>query len=206
MLIRNKYKGNIYVTIFKDVANFKILIPWEWCKEIGITDEDRNIFIEYDKKSKNLIISKNTESKSFIDLTKEEKILQINKYRKLYENRYDKKKDFINDMAEFFCITYRTAYRYLKTVVPDEILEEVKLIGEFGNPQYGRNRNLMLRESGSSNTVILSIPTALAVLFLKGKNYEELKIKNVTEIYSKNENIPITMEFIDEKIYIRNGA
>lgn len=186
--------SNIYVTITNNVANFKIRLPWDWCKTIGITEEERGICIKYESDS--LVIEKQSET-LFSDLTKEEKVLQINKYRSLYRSLYEKQKDFIEEVEKYFKVTYRTAYRYLKEELSEEQLEDVELIGEQN--EYSRNVHLMLRCGRESVTSTLTIPSALAILLLHGKTCEELKIKNIIEIYGENVTLPIQMNIEPEK-------
>ena len=186
--------SNIYVTKTNNVANFKIRLPWNWCETIGITEEERGICIRYENDS--LVIEKQTEI-LFSDLSKEEKVLQINKYRSLYRANYDKQKDFIGEVEKYFKVTYRTAYRYLKEELSESHLEDVELIGEQN--EHSRNVHLMLRCGRESVTATLTIPSSLAILLLHGKTCEELKIKNIIEIYSENVTLPIQMNIEPEK-------
>lgn len=180
--------SNIYITITNNVVNFKVRIPWEWCKEIGITEKEKGINIRYE--NNNLFIKK-TDNVLFSDLSVNEKILQINKYKYLYRNNYDRQKDFFKDLEKYFNITYRTAYRYLSKEILKEDLDKVELLSK--QIKHTRNVNLMLQKGVESITVILTIPSALAIVFLQGKTSEELGIKNIIEIYDKNTSIPINM-------------
>lgn len=189
--------SNIYVTITNNVANFKIRVPWDWCKKLGISEAERGICIKYE--GDNLIIEKRKEI-LFTDLSTEDKILQINKYRSLYRAYYDKQKDFISEVEKYFKITYRTAYRYLKQELSAEQLENVKLMGEQN--ENSRNINLMLRSGIETVTATLTIPSALAILFLQGKTSEELGIKNNIEIYGENTTISVNLRMEEDKIYI----
>lgn len=189
--------SNIYVTITNNVANFKVRLPWEWCKQIGITEEERGICIKYENDK--LIIERQNEI-LFADLSTEDKILQINKYRSLYRAYYDKQKDFISEVEKYFKITYRTAYRYLKKELSTEQLEDVVLMGE--QDEHSRNVNIMIRSGIESVTATITIPSALAIQFLQGKTCEELGIKNIIEIYGKNTTISVNLRMEEDKIYI----
>lgn len=192
-----KKTSNIYVTITNNVANFKARLPWEWCKQIGITEEERGICIKYE--NDNLLIERQNEI-LFSDLSTEDKILQINKYRSLYRAYFDKQKDFISGVEKYFKITYRTAYRYLKKELLAEQLENVTLMGE--QKEHSRNINVMLRNGIESVTATITIPSALAIEFLQGKTCEDLGIKNIIEIYGENTTLPINLRKENDKIYI----
>lgn len=189
--------GRIYVSITNNVVNFKIRLPWEYCKAIGISDKTRKVCcsVERDK----LIIELQKEQ-LFKDLSPEEKILQINKYRSLYRNRYERELDFMNALEKHFKCSYRTAYRYIKYQVPDSELKNVKLLKE--QQINVRNRNISLREGVSTSVATLTIPSALAIQFLKGKTCEELGIKNIIELYNENDVVPVYITLEDDKIYI----
>lgn len=189
--------SNIYVTITNNVANFKVRLPWDWCRKIGITEVEKGICIKYENDK--LIIERQKEL-FFSDLSTEEKILQINKYKKLYRDNFEKQKDFINEVEDYFKITYRTAYRYLKKEISSSDLEKVCLISK--QDEYARNIHLMLRSGMEAITATLTIPSALAILFLQGKTQEELGIKNNVEIYGENVTLPVTIEYDNDRILI----
>lgn len=189
--------SNIYVTITNNVANFKVRLPWDWCKKIGITEEEKGICIKYENDK--LIIEKQKEI-FFSDLSTNEKVLQINKYKSLYRDNFDKQKDFLNEVEDYFKITYRTAYRYLKKEILCSDLESVELMPKQN--EYARNTHLMLRSGIEAITATLTIPSALAILFLQGKTPEELGIKNNIEIYGENVTLPIKMKYDNGQIII----
>lgn len=190
-------ESNIYLTITNNVVNFKIRLPWDWCKEIGITEEEKaiNIRIEND----NLVIDKKN-TRLFSELKTEDKIKHLKVFEMLYKNNFDKQKDFIKKVEDYFKISYRTAYRLLKTEINPEELINFDLIEE--QEEFTRNVSLMLKSGVEQVTATLSIPSALAIKFLKGKTSEELGIKNIIEIYDKNMTLPIRLNFKEGKIYI----
>lgn len=192
------YKSsNVYVSITNNVVNFKVRIPWDWCKEIGITEKEKEINIRYENAK--LIIEK-ANKVLFSDLSKKDKMLQLNKYKELYGNNYEKQKDFFKDLEEYFQITYRTAYRYLNEKILKEDLKQVELLDKQN--KHSRNVNLMFRKGVETITVVLTIPSALAIIFLKGQTCEELGIKNITEIYNENTSISINMNLDNKQIIL----
>lgn len=191
--------SNIYVTITNNVANFKVRLPWDWCKNIGLTEKNKGISVKYEN---NCLVIEKQKERLFSDLSTEEKILQINKYNYLYGNKFDKKKDFLEEVEKYFKITYRTAYRYLREEISFKELENVSLISEQSD--YIRHTHLMLRNGIESITATLTIPSALAILFLQGKTPEELGIKNIIEVYNENVTLPILLECSGEKIIIKS--
>lgn len=188
-----KKTSNIYVTLTNDIANFKVRLPWNWLQKLGLTETDKEICISY--KDKKLVISKAKEV-LFANLSKHEKVLQIKKYEQMNGYKYDRVKDLMEEMEEYFKVTYRTIYRYSKENVSLEELENVQLIQEQN--ENAKNVNIILNNTTSA----LTIPTNLAVLFLQEKRYEELGITNATQIYGENINIPITLTMEDNFIYI----
>lgn len=190
-------ESNIYLTITNNVVNFKIRLPWDWLKVIGITEEKKAINIKVEDDS--LVIDKKN-TRLFSELTTEDKIKHLKKFELLYRSNYEKQKDFIKKTEEYFKISYRTAYRLLQPEVGKEDLSNIELIGE--QEEFTRNVNLMLKSGVEQVTATLSIPSALAIKFLKGKTSEELGIKNIIEIYEKNMTLPILLSFKNNKIYI----
>lgn len=193
-------ESNIYLTITNNVVNFKIRLPWDWCKRIGITEEEKAINI---KIANDCLVIDKENTLLFSDLKTKDKIKQLKKFELLYRNDYDKQKDFIKKVEEYFKISYRTAYRRLQTDIDLGDLDNVKLVEE--QEEFSRNVNLMLKSGVEQVTATLSIPSALAIKFLKGKTSEELGIKNIIEIYDKNMTLPITLRFDNEKIYIEKN-
>lgn len=217
-------QSNIYVTLTNNVVNFKIRIPWQWCKDIGVTEEDRSICIGY--KNNKLCIEKR-ELNLFSTLDKKEKTLQIKKYMEKYYNenivlrnissketpskeeiKLIKKQNklLIKEMEDYFKVSYRTIYRYMNEEASEEVrntdlIEEqddsIKKVGII------ISKHINERTKTETITATLTIPTNLAILLLsQGRNHTELGIKTVTEFYDKATKIPVITEIKDKRIYI----
>lgn len=192
-------KSNIYLSIVNETANFKMRLPQFWCKEIGINEKEKEICISIEDDK--LVIKKAT-NKLFLKLDKKEKALQIKKYELMNGYKHTKK-ELIEEMEEYYQVSYRTIYRLLKEEVDLEELENVKLLDK--QDPLERNVNVILSNYKNSIIYTVSIPTNLAMIFLRGKTYDELGIKTAVEIYNENTKIAIEMELLDNKIVIERA-
>lgn len=218
-------QSNIYISTTNNVVNFKIRIPWQWCKDIGITEEDRFICIGYNN---NKLCIEKRDIILFSTLNKKEKILQIQKYMEKYyndnivlRNIYTKEipskeeiklikkqnKRLIEEMEDYFKISYKTIHRYMNEDVSEEELRNTKLIDEQDSSikKVGIiiSKNINEKTKTETITSTLTIPTNLAMLLLsEGKNYKELGIKSASEVYDKRTRIPVTLEIENKRIYV----
>lgn len=183
-----KKDGNINISVTNNYCNFKCGIPMEWLKIIDVNSNQKGINISY--RDKKLFITKQS-YKEFRELSPKEKNLQIKKYELLYSSKYKQKKELISKMEEYYDISYRTAYRHLKETINQNELNDVELIES--QKKDSRNINVMYVQISKYIIPIITIPTNVAILFLKGKTYDELGIKSAYEIYSKNVSCPIIL-------------
>ena len=199
MMNKTVNQTNIYISIVNETANFKIRLPWTWCKEMGIDTDNKSVCISVE--GANLVVKKATD-KLFLELNKKEKSMQIKKYLSIYGQKYNKK-ELMSKMEEYFQVSYRTIYRLLKEEIDEAEIENVELIKNQNSLE--RNVNIILSNYKNSIIATISIPTSLAMIFLNGKTYEELKIKTAVEIYTKNTKIPVNRYLRDDKIIIERA-
>lgn len=217
-------QSNIYVTIANNTADFKVRIPWRWCKEIGLTEEDKAVCISY--KDNRLFIEKK-ELDLFSNLDKNNKILQIKKYIQVFieknseyksllekmdltseEIKFMKKQNklLMKEIENYFDISNRTVKRYMYEEVKISDVENIKLLPK--QCENIKKVNIMLSKYVNNDTKTetitstLKIPTSFAILLLEGKDYKELGIKTATEIFDSNVNIPVILEKKNDKIFI----
>lgn len=173
---------DIYLTatVTNNHLNLKLRLPPDWIKLLKITKENKKIRISINKDNM-LIIEKATDI-TFRELSVYDKCLQIQKCYALSSPQKTLEKDVIESISEYYNITTRTVYRYLKELVLQDDLKNVKLLPKQ-NKDY-RNINIMFSDSDSgSEQTFITIPTIFSIKFLTGKSYEELKIKSAYDLF-----------------------
>lgn len=191
-LVKEK-NGKIVITASK-YPNFKCRLPIRYLEYIGLKKHEK-INIKYDHK-KNILIIKKAAEKGFKDLSAKERYLQIKKYEKCNAKKYETKKSLMNDIGEYFSITYRTIYRICNEISEEDISEEEINDTKLMKKQCAEERNIGVI---ISNVPVISIPTNIAISFLESKSSEQLNLKSSVDKYQEYKAIDIKLKLFDNK-------